>query len=69
MGPLLLKSTLILACISNYTHYVWDEITYPFPNFIGAAIEVWEWISNLIPHLNLMGMQLFIHAGIKVNSC
>ena len=28
---------------------VWDEITYPFPNFNGATAEVWEWISNLIP--------------------
>ena len=27
---------------SNYTHYkVWDEIAYPFPNFNGAAVEVW----------------------------
>ena len=25
---------------------VWDEITYPFPNFNGCTIEVWEWISN-----------------------
>ena len=22
----------------------------PIPNFKGAAIEVWEWISNFIPH-------------------
>ena len=28
---------------------VWDEITYAFPNFNGAAVEVWEWINNLIP--------------------
>ena len=28
---------------------VWDEITYPFPNF-NAAPEVWEWISSFIPH-------------------
>ena len=27
---------------------VWDEITYPFPNFNSAVIEVWEWISNFI---------------------
>ena len=27
--------------ISNYIHYViWDEITYPFPNFRGATLEV-----------------------------
>ena len=33
--------TLILAWISNYTHYkVWDEITYPFLHFNGATVEV-----------------------------
>ena len=30
------------------TNNVWDEITYPFPNFNGTAVEVWEWISNFI---------------------
>ena len=45
------KHALILAQISNYTHYkVRDEITYPFPNFNGATAEVWEWISNFTPH-------------------
>ena len=29
---------------------MWDEITYPFPNFNGATIEVWEWPSNFIPY-------------------
>ena len=29
---------------------VWDEIAYPFPNFNGGAVEVWEWISYFIPH-------------------
>ena len=30
------RLTLISACISDYIHYnVWDEITYPFPNFNG----------------------------------
>ena len=33
--------TLIPAWISKYVHYnVWDEITYPFPNFNGATVEV-----------------------------
>ena len=27
-----------------------DEITYPFSNFSGAAVEVWEWINNFILH-------------------
>ena len=45
--------TLIPAWLSNYMyiHYkVWDEITYPLPNFNGEAVEVWEWIRNFIPH-------------------
>ena len=29
---------------------MWDEITCPFPNFNGAAVEVYEWISNIIPY-------------------
>ena len=28
----------------------WDEITYPFPNFNGRTVEVWESVSNLIAH-------------------
>ena len=32
--------TLILVWISNYTHYkMWDEITYPFPNFKGGTLK------------------------------
>ena len=27
---------------------VWDEIIYPISNFKGAAIEVWEWLSNFM---------------------
>ena len=43
--------TLIPAWVSNHIHYqVWDEITYPFPNFNSCTVEVWEWISNFIPH-------------------
>ena len=25
---------------------VWDEIIYPFLNFNGETVEVYEWISN-----------------------
>ena len=32
---------------------VWDEMTYPFPNFNGCTVEVLEWISNFIPHIIL----------------
>ena len=33
-------------------HYkvIWDEITYPFPNFNGFSIEIWKWISDFTPH-------------------
>ena len=42
--------TLIPAWISNCIHYkVWDQMTYPFPNFNGATVEVWEWKSYFIP--------------------
>ena len=26
-----------------------SHITYPFPNFKGAAVEVWKWLRNLMP--------------------
>ena len=48
---LLTRINFNVAWITNYIHYnVWDEITYPFPNFNGTTIEVWKWISNFIPH-------------------
>ena len=56
--------TLIPAWICNHIHFKeWDEIIYPFLNFSGATIEVWEQIlNNFIQHLTG-------HAGIKVNPC
>ena len=45
-GPLLItwiNLNPIPVWINNYTHYkTYDEITYPFPNFNGVAIDVWE---------------------------
>ena len=47
LGPLLL-TRINSAWIRNYIHYkVCDEITYPFPNFKGCAIEVREEILNI----------------------
>ena len=40
---------------------LWDEITYAFPNLNGCTVEVWEWISNIIPYF-IMDV---IHPGIK----
>ena len=43
---------------------VWGEITYPFPNFNGCTVELWEWISNSISpfydgcnYLSMMGLK------------
>ena len=43
--------TLILARISNrMASKMWGKITYAFPNFNGAAVEVWGWIRNFVPY-------------------
>ena len=43
------------AWIRKYMHYkVWDEITYPFPNFNGGVVEVWE--RKVISSCTLLGM-------------
>ena len=48
--------TLISAWISNHMpSKKWDEITYPFPNFNSATVEVWVWINNFIPRI-IMGV-------------
>ena len=40
----------VSAWTSNHMpRKMWDEITYPFPNFNGCTVEVWEWISHFIP--------------------
>ena len=38
---------------NNPLHYfidykVWDEITYPSPNFNGCTVDVWKWIINFM---------------------
>ena len=43
---------------------IWDEITYPFPNFNGATVDVWEWMIHFIPHF-VMDVMIMC-AGIKV---
>ena len=35
--------------IRSFSWYWQYQITYPFPNFNGCTVEVWEWISNFIP--------------------
>ena len=43
---------MLLLFVISLTDNVWDEITYQFLNFNGATVEVWEEISNFIPHFN-----------------
>ena len=41
----------IFVWINNHIHYdVWDEITYPFPNFNDTIVDVLEWKINLMWH-------------------
>ena len=66
---MLRDGSLIPAWISNNMPCkVWDEITYPFPNYNGSTVEVWEWISNFIPHfiLDVITYRILIHTRIKV---
>ena len=37
--------THMCVCVNDLFSKVWDETTYPFPNFNGCPVEVWEWIS------------------------
>ena len=46
---------------------VWDGITYPFLNCNGYTVEVWEWMSNFIPHF-IMDV-ISCHGHIKVKLC
>ena len=34
----------------SHAQYRLDEINYPFRNFNGATVDVWEWISNFTSH-------------------
>ena len=39
--------TSVPTWISNHMHSkVWDEITYPVPNFNSYTVGIWEWIRN-----------------------
>ena len=49
--PLLAPINFIVTWVSIYISYkLCDEITYSFSNFKNTAVEVWEWMSNFIPH-------------------
>ena len=54
---------------------VLDEITYPIKSFSCCTVQVWEWISNFIPHiirdvffLSLLELKL-IHVSKRGPGC
>ena len=45
------QGPLLLTCISNHMpSKLQDVFAYPIPSFNGFTIEIWDWISNFIPH-------------------
>ena len=59
---------LIPIWISNYIHSkVWDDFFYPFPNFNGCTVEIWEWIIYFTP-LFIMDVITY-HADIQIHLC
>ena len=51
------RLTFILAWVRNHmASNVWNEVTYPIPNFNDVTIEVWELISNCIPRFIMDGI-------------
>ena len=44
-----------------------NEIIYPFPNFKGGTVEVWESVSNFAPHFT--GHGIIFHALVKFIPC
>ena len=41
-------------------------MNYLFTNFSGCTFEIWEWISNFIPHFTEHVINLFL-LGLKLN--
>ena len=39
----------LLLLLYHMSNKVYDEITYPFPNFNSFPMEVWEWIRYFTP--------------------
>ena len=62
------QSNLIPALISKHMpSKAWVKFTYSFTNFNGNIMEVWQRISNSIPHLIMV--VIIFHAVIKLNRC
>ena len=65
---ILTHGNIISVWISNHMlHEVWNDITYPFPNFNGCTVEIWQFISDFTS--NFICTLLFFHVVIKVDPC
>ena len=57
----------IPACINNHMpNKVWAYITFPFPDFIGATVDVWVRINNFTPYFI---MDVIASQCSQVNPC
>ena len=66
LWPILHGLSLFPALETNHIPLkVWDEITYPFPNFNGAVVEVWEWTSYFIAYF--LGLEQML--AFTQNAC
>ena len=59
--------TLIPAWISNHIYdKIWLKLLIHSQTST-VTVEVWEWISDFIPHFTVVDMRLFIHAGASTH--
>ena len=66
-GTIFTNITLIQASISNHIpSKVWDAITYPFPNFKGWIVKIYEWISTFIPHFVIDPITYLCTLGLQL---
>ena len=70
LGPLLSIWFNNPGMISNCFHYkVLNDISWPFPNFYCATVEVWIWMKNFIPHFNVHVMHSYMLGFTHVKLC
>ena len=50
LGSFLIPWFNFKSRLDIWLHYMWDKITYQYPNLNGCAVEVWELISSFISH-------------------
>ena len=76
--PNALTSIRVRHLLSHVAEYwpnkSWDEITYPFPNFNGCTVDVWEWIRNFVPHhimdvISYPWCAIYVTSSSMVKSC